>query len=130
MIPVLIVLFTWSLNEQSKAQWEQYKRKEASYVQLLKSLRGFYVSSYDLELRRKFIEELEKCWLYAPDQVIEKGYVFLNSVRKGKSKTKEEKEKAVGEFVLAIRKDLLSRKIVDETEFEPKDFQLIKALGK
>ena len=120
----------WPLNERSKLQWEQYKRKEESYIELLKSIPGFSFSSPDANLRRNFLDELNKCWLYAPDQVIKKGYKFLETVHKGAESTDEEKKQALGDFVVTIRKDLLSRKVLSETQLTSKDFKPLKPIGK
>jgi hypothetical protein len=44
-------------------------------------------------------------------------------VHTGQVSSDEVKEKAMGDFVAAIRKDLLSRKLVRKTIFEGKDFR-------
>jgi hypothetical protein len=129
LVPALIAIFVWSLNESTKLEWAQYTRKEESYRNLLESSRGFYSSTLDAELRNKFLNELNKCWLYAPDEVIKKGYVFLASVHKGSGKTKEEQQRAMGEFVVAIRNDLLSREIVKASELSAEDFKHLKPIG-
>ena len=57
---------------------------------------------------------------------IEKGYAFLDSVHKGRSKAQEQQKQALGEFVVEIRKDLLSREIVKDSKFTYKDFKHLK----
>lgn len=130
VVPLIIAIIAWSLNENSKLRWEQYRRKEKSYIRLLESMRGFYSFSLDSGLKKDFLDELNKCWFYAPDKVILKGYDFLETVHKGAARTNEEKKIAFGNFVLAIRKDLLSRKILNETLLEAKDFKHLKPIGK
>jgi hypothetical protein len=128
LAPALIAIFAWSLNQSAKLEWEQYTRKEQSYKNLLESSRGFYSSTGDTQLRQKFLNELNQCWLYAPDEVIIKGYQFLETVHRGSGKTEQEQQNAMGEFVVAIRKDLLSREIVEETNLTPKDFKHLKVV--
>lgn len=131
-IPIVGAIITWVANERRKRKWEEYQRKEAKYQALLKSLKGFYTSPSPEEaeeakvLKQAFLEQLDLCWLYCPDELIKKAYVFLSCVHTSIRCTDEEKEKALGELVLAIRKDLLSRKIVRKTELKPEDFKILK----
>jgi len=127
--PALIAIMAWSLNEHAKLAWEQYARKEENYRNLLESSRGFYSATRDAKLRNKFLNELNKCWLYAPDNVIKKGYSFLATVHKGSGKSEEQQRNAMGEFVVSIRNDLLSREIVKSTKLSAKDFKHLKAIG-
>jgi len=120
-------LVTWYLNERSKRIYEEYKRKEEKYSGLIRSLRGFYVDSFNKELRTEFLNQLNLCWMYCPDEVIRKAYNFLLLVHTDQKHSDEEKEKAVGELMLAIRKDLISRKPLGKTNFKPEDFGHLKA---
>lgn len=129
LAPALIAVMAWSLNENAKLEWAQYTRKEESYKRLLESSRGFYSSTNNAQLRQNFLDELNQCWLYAPDEVIKKGYSFLDTVHKGSGKTEEEQQRAMGEFVVAIRIDLLSREIIKKTTLSPKDFRHLKAIN-
>lgn len=125
-IPAGVALWTFSNAEVHKLRWEQYKRKEERYSRLVLALRGFYVDTIDAELRRQFIDELNLCWLYCPDDVIQLGYRFLGTVQTGASTDKSTKEQALGQFVVAIRRDLLSRKELRSTALEGKDFKHLK----
>lgn len=127
VFPLLIAIFVWHLNQNSQRQWEQYKRKEESYKELVRNLRGFYVDFEDRELKQKFIEQVNLCWLYAPDDVIERAYDFLNSVYSGSGVTQEHHKIAVGELMVTIRKDMLSGKIVQKTDLTSADFKHLKA---
>lgn len=123
VFPLLIAIFVWNLDSINRLKWEQYQRKENNYKELIKAVRGFYISTSDVELKQKFIEQINLSWLYAPDEVIMKAYKFLETVHTGQISTDKEKEKALGDFVLSIRKDLLSRKTTDETELLKSDFK-------
>jgi len=111
IIPLGAAILAWLLNESSKRSWEQYKRKEERYKELLLSLRGYYVKSENLEKRQQFLDQVNLCWLYSPDDVILKANDFLNTVETGTEATESDRVKAAGELFVAIRKDLLPRRL-------------------
>lgn len=127
VLTVIAGFVTLFLNERSKRSEEEYKRKEERYIELVTALRGFYVESFYKEMRENFLRQLNLCWLYCPDDVIHKAYKFLLTVQTSQKQPASDKEKAVGEFILAIRKDLLSRKSVRSTTLEPEDFKHFRA---
>jgi len=120
-------LVTWYLNERSKRIYEEYKRKEDKYSALIRSLRGFYVDSFNKELQTEFLNQLNLCWMYCPDEVIHKAYNFLLMVHTAQKHSDEEKGKAVGELILTIRKDLISKKPLVKTNLKPEDFRYLRA---
>jgi hypothetical protein len=127
-IPLVGAVVAWYLNERRKRAWEEYEKKEHNYQELIKSLKGFYVSHSDSErkaLKNHFIDQLNLCWLYSPDEVIRAGYAFLDSVHTDRKRTDSEKEAALGAFILEIRKDLLKRRITKNTKLEDSDFRLL-----
>jgi len=133
-IPILGVILTliggfitWCLNERRKRRYEEYKRKEEKYSKLIRCLRGFYINSTSKELKEEFLNQLNLCWMYCPDEVIRKAYKFLLTVHTDDKYSDDEKEKTVGEFMLAIRKDLINRKLMRKTELKPEDFKHLKA---
>lgn len=123
-LPLLGAVIAWFTNEWRKRIADQYQRKEANYKELLRSLRGFYVGASNAdELKGEFLNQLNIAWLYCPDDVIKKGYAFLDTVHTQKVSPDAEKESALGAFVAAIRCDLLSRKLVRNTKLSPADFR-------
>ena len=116
VVPLVGAVAVWCLNECAKRRWEKYKRKEERYTNLLESLCGFYVSSQNSEQKNKFIQELRLAWLYCPDKVIRAGNAFLATVETNASSSDAEKERALAEFVLALRRNLncKTRLTVDE----------------
>ena len=123
VLPLFGAVIAWFANEWRKRLADQYQRKEANYKELLRSLRGFYFGTVNAnELKLEFLNQLNAAWLYCPDDVIQKAYAFLYTVH-GESSSDEKKEAALGEFVAAIRKDLLSRKLVRSTSLSAKDFR-------
>jgi hypothetical protein len=65
-IPAAGAIVAWFINEQRKVRWEQFKRKEERYQELLRCVKGFYVESHNQELKRQFIDQVSLCWLYEP----------------------------------------------------------------
>ena len=123
-LPLVGAVVAWFANEWRKRIADQYQRKEANYKELLRSLRGFYVGANNAdELKSEFLNQLNIAWLYCPDDVIKKGYAFLDTVHTQKVSPDADKERALGVFVAAIRCDLLSRKLVRKTTLSPTDFR-------
>ena len=130
LLPLFGAVVAWYLNERKKRAWEEYQLKESNYKELILALKGFYASSEAPErklLKNKFIDQLNLCWLYSPDDVIFAGYSFIRAVHTeaGKVPTEEQKQDALGKFIIAIRKDLLSRQITRTTVLKSKDFMLL-----
>ena len=131
ILSLIATALTWTCNERNKRIDEQSKRKEARYTKLIDAARGFYARSSDKDLQLEFLKQVELCWLYCPDGVIEKAYAFLNSVHtKTTNKYTPEQhqriiEESLQELILAIRKDLIGRKRTEETHLKPEDFQIL-----
>jgi len=126
VVPVLAAMLVWALNETSKRRGEEYKRREESYKELIRTSRGFYVSSAKSDLKTAFLDQLNLCWLYSPDEVIQKAYAFLHLVSTGVQSSDSEKELAMGDLFAAIRKDVLRRKIVRSTALGAADFKHLR----
>lgn len=125
---VLVAGFiTLFINERNKRNQQEYKRKEERYIELVNALRGFYVESIDQEKREEFLRQVNLSWLYCPDEVIQTAYNFLMMVHTDQEHQDAEKEKAVGEFILAVRMDLIGRKPVKSTSLKPEDFKHLRA---
>lgn len=129
-LPLAGAVVAWFFNELRKRSAEEYERKETKYSALIDALQGFYVTSQpqaSVKLKNQFLSELNKCWLYCPDDVIRKAYGFLDTVHTNSKVADDAKEKAVGEFILAVRRDLISRKPVRSTELAAGDFKHLRA---
>lgn len=133
LIPAAMAIFIWSAKQGEKIRWEQYQRKEERYVKLLESVKGFYSGTENpKDKRNAFLHQLDLCWLYCPDEVIEKAYYFLDLQNDEiiPKYPKEELEKlqktSLQELVLTLRKDLVKRKRLTKTKLEKEDFQILK----
>jgi len=128
VVTVIAGLITWYLNQQSKLSYENYVRREQRFVALVSCIHGFGEQTDNKEMRDKFIKELDISWLYCSDEVILRAYKFLESVMKGSNVTEEQQQKAMGELMLAIRKDLIENKKLNKTNLKPSDFRFLRAL--
>jgi hypothetical protein len=130
IIPLSGIVVAWFWNERRKRAADDYVRKEKKYEALIEALRGFYDIGHSADGRRslkeKFLLELNKMWLYCPDKVMQKAYAFLATVHTDKIHSDAEKEGAVGELMLAIRQDLLSRKATSKSKLKPEDFKHLR----
>jgi hypothetical protein len=99
-------------------------RKEERYRELLRCVRGFYEDVNDRTLKQAFIDEVNLCWLYCSDEVIRKANAFLNAV-KG-SDVDVDTERILGDFILAVRKDMLARTVATSTELTASEFNFFQ----
>ncbi|MGX4766689.1 hypothetical protein ACWH4V_13050 [Bacillus mojavensis] len=124
LITVAGGILTFFLNERSKRKQESYIRKEERYSNLLNNLKGFYSDNPNPDFTQAFLDQVNLCWLYCPDEVILKLYNFLETA-KDNSSTAEEKHRALGELIIEIRNDLIK-----ETKFKtrllPLDYKIYK----
>ncbi len=128
-LPAAGAILVWHLNERSKIRSEQLQRKEERYKELLRCLKGFYVGSQDSALKSQFIDQVKLCWLYAPDEVVLRANAFFRSIHTERAApaSDEEKERALAEFILAIRQDMLSRRLVTRTSLTTSDWKSFHA---
>lgn len=127
ILGILASLITWRWNYESRLAQENYLRREQQFAKLISCIHGFSTTASDKELRERFVKELDLCWLYCSDDVIKKSYRFLESVSTGSKATEEEQQKALGEWMLSIRKDLINNRRIKETKLEGRDFKFLGA---
>ncbi len=111
---------TYYFTIKAKKSEAILKFKEEKYVALLITMQGFIGKMANADLKHSFFEEQYKSWLYCSDDVVK---TINNMVRlvidaHGKKPNPEEGRKAIGNIVLAMRKDLLGK-----TKLEYNDFQ-------
>lgn len=120
----LIIIF-W-LNIRHKRIDENTKNKRELYLKILKCQSCFYDSCESKEGKNEFITILRQCWLYSNDDVIKKGNDFFNTLLADAQKTSEEKQEALQNLVLSIRKDFIKNKTV-KTKLSPGDFKIVSS---
>jgi hypothetical protein len=123
-----IAAFCWSVFIWAKAQSQQraqedYSRKEKLYRELLISLSAFYKGGTAAGAI-PFLDHVRLAWLYAPDDVVDKLYAFLDTQR---SEVPEVHRNAEGQrtmavLVAAIREDLF-KTVKKESRLTASDFK-------
>ena len=97
--------------------------KEEKYAKLLVKLQGFVGVTTSGQLKREFFEEQYQAWLYASDEVVLALNKMVQLVIDGRGETPEPEagRRAVGDIVLAVRRDLLEKTSLDFTAFRYTD---------
>lgn len=100
----LTYFFTVKARRDEAAQ----KHREEQYSKLLVKLQGFVGATANAKTKREFFEEQYKGWLYCSDEVVEaiNHMVELVIENQGKAPDPEIGRKAIGNIVVAMRKDL------------------------
>lgn len=97
--------------------------KEEKYARLLLKLQGFVGVTKSGALKREFFEEEYQSWLYASDEVVTALNELVRLVKdsKGQAPDLDAGHRAVGNVVLAMRRDLLSKTRLDYRSFQYTD---------
>ena len=87
------------------------KFREEKYSNLLILLQGFIGKTANYDTKKKFFEEQYKSWVYSSDEVVKaiNDLVKLVIDSKGQDPDHDAGRKAIGDIVLAMRKDLLGK---------------------
>ena len=93
--------------------------KEEKYAKLLVKLQGFIGVTTSAQLKREFFEEQYQSWLYASDEVVlaVNAMVQLVAENLGLAPDPQAGREAVGQIVLAMRRDLLGKTSLDYSAF-------------
>lgn len=105
---ILGAVLTYLFTMKAKRDEAAFRHKEEQYSKLLVKLQGFVGTTANAQTKRDFFEEQYKGWLYCSDEVVEaiNHMVRLVIDSKGDAPSPEEGRKAVGNIVVAMRKDL------------------------
>jgi hypothetical protein len=114
---------TYYFTNKSKRNDAIIKYKEEKYSKLLLKLQGFVGVTTNGKTKREFFEEQYQSWLYCSDEVVHAMNHMVNLVIENhdKAPNPEEGRKAVGNIVLAMRKDLLGKTSLDYKAFRYTD---------
>jgi hypothetical protein len=114
---------TFYFTTKTKKQEAILKFKEEKYSTLLITLQGFVGKTTNSELKHIFFEEQYQSWLYCSDDVVKaiNQMIRLVIISHGKNPNPEEGRKAIGNIVLAMRKDLLGKTKLDYSDFQYTD---------
>lgn len=127
LFPIIVGLIssycTYYFTLKSKKSEAMMKFKEEKYVNLLVLLQGFVGITVSGDTKRKFFEEQYRSWLYCSDDVVRavNNMVRLIIESKGKEPDAAEGRKAIGNIVLAMRRDLLGKTKLNYVDFQYTD---------
>jgi len=127
LIPVLTLLLgsllTYYFGVKAKQGEAAHKYKEEQYSKLLIKLQGFVGATANAKTKKEFFEEQYKSWLYCSDEVVEamNSMVQLVIDGQGKAPDPEAGRKAVGNIVVAMRKDLRGKTSLNHNAFRYTD---------
>lgn len=129
LLPIITLILgsalTYFFGKKSKRNESALKYKEEQYAKLLVKLQGFVGQTADSQTKREFFEEQYKSWLYCSDEVIVAINNMVSLVKNGGTPDPIEGRKAVGNIVVAMRKDLYGK-----TKLEFDAFQYIDVIDK
>ncbi|GIQ61372.1 hypothetical protein Flavo103_45070 [Flavobacterium collinsii] len=85
------------------------KFREEKYSNLLILLKGFVGNTANTDLKRLFFDEQYKSWIYSSDEVVLAINELVELVKANETRDPDvaEGRRAIGNIVLAMRKDLL-----------------------
>ena len=127
ILPILTAIvgsyLTYYFASKSKRDEAISKYKEEKYSNLLILLQGFVGETANHQTKKKFFEEQYKSWLYSSDEVVEaiNKMVTLIIESDGNNPNQQKGRKAVGDIVVAMRKDLLGKTKLDYSSFRYTD---------
>lgn len=130
-LPVLVASWTYWDTQRSQSADESYARREVRYQKLVASVDAFRAGQKQLncEGKQSFVRELQQCWLYCSDEAIRAAKAWLDMAKPGRTETNDDRLAALGELMLILRKDLLSREPVPrETSLRASEFELLYAM--
>jgi hypothetical protein len=114
---------TYYFAIKSKRDESILKFKEEKYSNLLILLQGFVGVTTSSEKKVKFFEEQYKSWLYSSDDVVKSINEMIELVKQshGSNPKPYDGRKAIGNIVLAMRKDMLGKTNLTNLDFQYTD---------
>ncbi|KMQ85229.1 hypothetical protein RF55_16338 [Lasius niger] len=85
--------------------------REEKYAELLVKLQGFVGATSAAKMKKEFFEAQYQSWLYASDKVVEEVNFLVRIVIERQGKTPDPKvgRQAIGNIVVAMRRDLMKK---------------------
>lgn len=124
LIPIIIAIvssyMTYFFTVKQKKTETILKFKEEQYTHLIVFLQGFMEGTTSGELKKKFLEESYKSWLYCSDDVAKAIDNFIEFVVSSSPNIPDAEtgRNAVGKIVLEMRKDLLGKTKLTQNNFK------------
>ncbi len=110
---------TFYFSSKSKKDDAIIKFREEKYSNLLILLKGFVGDTANSETKRQFFDEQYRSWIYSSDEVVLAINNLVDLIKENETKDPnvEEGRKAIGNIVLAMRKDLLKKTNLNHKDF-------------
>ena len=107
----ILIYLGWRFKEQVERSNKIYLQKVERYDKLIELIENLKenMKPGDTELRDKFMHQINLCWLYCPDQVVQKIIDFVLKFNDDKV-SKKEREETVGELMITLRRDAQFKK--------------------
>ena len=114
---------TYLFQSKSRKDEAILRFKEEKYSNLIIALQGFVGVTASGKEKKRFLEEQYKSWLYASDDVSKaiNKLIKLLIEKKGKEPSHEEGRELIGNIILEMRKDLLGKTKLRNTDFRYTD---------
>lgn len=112
-------LLTYYFTDKAKKAEAMMKFREEKYAKLLVLLEGFVGVTASADTKRAFFKEQHESWLYCSDEVTEAVNHMVGLVvdSKGQSPDPAVGQAAIGNIVMAMRKDLLGKTRLNASDF-------------
>ena len=113
-VPVASAILVWTLNEVGKRKAYNREKKQECYSEMLCSISGLLEGGHNPQKAAVFVDNLNKLWLYAPDNVVRDVNNYAQSMIDNVSEDirKEKRQK----LILSMRNDVLNRTELKDTE--------------
>lgn len=122
-VPLILFVFaaalslvTWGLTEWARRSTKRHLRKTERYVELIDLIENLMENENkkpgDPDLKIKFIHQINLCWLHCPDDVIRKTIDLVSKFNKDEIPL-ENKEAALSDLMITLRRDVLKTKLND-----------------
>ena len=107
-----VAIVNYVVRKKERKYFEVMEQRRKSYSELLNNIQGFLIDPAilnKLEMKQHFMRKFyNEIWLHASPSVIKKMNKFFQTITVQPS-TSDEKKRALGETMLAIRKSLGSK---------------------
>lgn len=120
-IPVVLGLLVWSAQTMAQRAWNEYEAKRGLYQEIVKRIDSLFEGG-TREDRAEYLREVRKLWLIGSDEVVRAANALAGSTTP--ATPHEERERAYGAFMDAMRRDLRTRRWLppSSTSLTAKDF--------
>ena len=124
IMPIIIGLYQWRIEQINKRKFELYIKKEKLYLEMQQNLWGFYTNSADRVKVQKFLENVNSAWLYCPDNIIEICNGIIDNRRSQNNKNNNiDVTEIANKLIAEMRKDMLCNKYIKKTSLTKNDIR-------